>query len=73
MLVGTDGAGIGGATVTVGGMTNPPVTNTLTAGTVGAFSFAGLPAGASLTLTFDKEGFAPTTVPVQLGATTRRR
>jgi hypothetical protein len=69
VLVSADGAGIGGATVTVGGMPNPPTTNTLTAGTVGGFSFAGLPAGASLTLTFDKPGFAPTTVPVQLGAT----
>lgn len=69
VLVGSDGVGIGGATVTVGGMTNPPTTNTLTAGTVGAFSFSGLPAGASLTLTFDKSGFSPTTVPVQLGAT----
>ncbi len=70
VLVGTDGVGIGGAKVTVGGMADPPVTNTLTAGTIGAFSFAGLPAGASLTLTFDKEGYAPTTVPVQLGADT---
>ena len=69
VLVGADGAGIGGATVTVGGMPDPPNTNTLTAGTVGAFSFGGLPAGASLTLTFDKPGFAPTTVPVQLGPT----
>ncbi|MET0866368.1 MAG: carboxypeptidase-like regulatory domain-containing protein, partial [Nakamurella sp.] len=67
-LIGTDGAGIGGAVVTVGGMTNPPTTNTVTAGTVGAFSLAGLPAGASLTLTFDKPGYAPTTVPVQLAA-----
>ena len=70
VLVGTDGVGIGGAKVTVGGMTNPPVTNTLTAGTIGAFSFAGLPAGSSLTLTFDKEGYSPTTVPVQLGTAT---
>ena len=69
VLVGADGVGIGGATVTVGGMTDPPTTNTLTAGSVGAFSFAGLPAGASLTLTFDKPGFSPTTVPVQLGTT----
>jgi hypothetical protein len=66
-LTDTDGAGVGGATITVGGMANPPTTNTLTEGTVGAFTLAGLPAGAALTLTFDKPGFAPTTVPVQLG------
>jgi len=67
-LVGADGAGIGGAVVTVGGTPNPPTTNTLTAGDVGGFSLAGLPAGASLTLTFTKPGFAQTTVPVELGA-----
>lgn len=70
VLVDADGAGVGGATVAVGGMTDPPTTNTLTTGTVGAFEFSGLPAGAALTLTFDKPGFAPTTVPVQLGAVT---
>lgn len=69
-LVGADGAGIGGAVITVGGMLDPPTSNTVTAGTVGAFSLAGLPAGSSLTLTFDKPGFAQTTVPVQLGANT---
>jgi len=68
-LVDTAGNGIGGATVTVGGMANPPETGTLTAGTVGAFSLAGLPAGGSLTLTFTKAGFATTTVPIQVGGT----
>ncbi|MGS0688897.1 carboxypeptidase regulatory-like domain-containing protein [Nakamurella sp. GG22] len=68
VLVDAAGAGVGGATVAVGGMTDPPTTTTLTTGTVGAFEFSGLPAGAALTVTFDRPGFAPTTVPVQLGA-----
>ncbi|WP_420121037.1 carboxypeptidase regulatory-like domain-containing protein [Nakamurella sp.] len=68
-LVDATGAGVGGATVTVGGMANPPTTSTLTAGTVGAFTVAGLPAGGTLTLTFSKPGFADTTVPVQPGGT----
>jgi len=67
-LVDAAGNGIGGATVTVGGMTNPPQTGTLTAGTVGGFSLSGLPAGASLTLTFTKAGYATTTVPIQVGS-----
>ena len=50
------GAGVGGATVAVGGMTNPPTTNTLTAGTVGAFSSPGCPPAAALTLTFTSPG-----------------
>ena len=66
-LVDTAGAGIGGATVNVGGMANPPTTNTLTAGAVGAFSLAGLPSGGGLTLTFTHPGFAETTVPVPAG------
>ncbi|HEY7813724.1 MAG TPA: carboxypeptidase-like regulatory domain-containing protein [Nakamurella sp.] len=68
-LVDTAGNGIGGATVTVGGMANPPETGTLTAGNVGGFALAGLPAGGSLTLTFAKAGFATTTVPIQVGST----
>ena len=67
-LVDTAGNGIGGATVTVGGMTNPPETGTLTAGNVGGFALAGLPAGGSLTLTFAKAGYATTTVPIQVGS-----
>ena len=68
-LVDASGAGIGGAMVTVGGMTNPPTTSTLTDGTVGAFTVSGLPAGGALTLTFTHAGFAETTVPVQPGTT----
>lgn len=63
-LVDGNGNGVGGATVTVGGMTNPPTSSTLTAGTVGAFTVGGLPASGTLTLTFTKPGFADTTVPV---------
>lgn len=66
-LVDVAGNGVGGATVTVGGMTNPPTSSTLTAGAVGAFTIGGLPAGGTLTLTFTKPGFADTTVPVQPG------
>jgi hypothetical protein len=69
-LVDAAGVGIGGARVTVGGMTNPPTTDTLTSGTVGAFTLAGLPSGGALTLTFSHEGYAETTVPVQPGSTT---
>jgi len=66
-LVDTTGAGIGGATVNVGGMANPPTTSTLTAGAVGSFSLSGLPSGGGLTLTFTHPGFAETTVPVPAG------
>lgn len=66
-LIDAAGNGVGGATITVGGMTNPPTSSTLTAGTVGAFTVGGLPAGGTLTLTFTKPGFADTTVPVQPG------
>jgi hypothetical protein len=66
-LVDVAGNGVGGATITVGGMTNPPTSSTLTAGDVGAFTVGGLPAGGTLTLTFSKPGFADTTVPVQPG------
>jgi hypothetical protein len=69
-LVDTNGAGIGGAIVTVGGMTNPPTTSTLTDGAVGSFTLSGLSAGGGLTLTFTHPGFAEATVPVQLGGTT---
>ena len=67
-LVDAAGNGVGGAKITVGGMTDPPTSSTLTEGTVGGFTVSGLPAGGTLTLTFTKAGFADTTVPVQLGA-----
>lgn len=66
-LLDAAGNGVGGAVITVGGMTNPPTSGTLTDGTVGAFAVSGLPAGGTLTLTFTKPGFADTTVPVQPG------
>jgi hypothetical protein len=69
-LVDPTGAGIGGAIVTVGGMTNPPTTSTLTDGAVGSFTLSGLSAGGGLTLSFTHPGFAEATVPVQLGGTT---
>ena len=66
-LIDVAGNGVGGATITVGGMANPPTSSTLTAGAVGAFTVGGLPAGGSLTVTFTKPGFADTTVPVSPG------
>lgn len=68
-LVDSTGAGIGGATVTVGGTADPPTTTTLTAGTVGAFSLDGLPSPGTYTLTFTRDGYATTTVPVELTGT----
>ncbi len=67
-LVDSTGAGIGGATVTVGGMPNPTTTTTLTAGVVGGFHLTGIPSTGSFTLTFTKDGYADLTVPVPTGA-----
>lgn len=59
------GEGLGGATVTVGGLAEPVTTTTLTDGAVGGFTVAGLAPGA-YTLTFEHEGYQPQTVPVTL-------
>lgn len=84
-LLGPDGIGLGGATVTVGGVDAAdltsqsggtdtptasvvPTTTTLTDGEVGRFSIAGLAVPGEYTLTFTLEGYAPTTVPVELSA-----
>lgn len=67
-LVDSTGAGIGGATVTVGGMANPTTTTTLTAGVVGSFHLTGIPSTGSFTLTFTMPGYADLTVPVPEGA-----
>ena len=66
--VGANGAGIGGATVTVGGLASPPTTTTLTDGDVGAFSLSGLPVPGAYTVTVTADGYAPQTVPVALTA-----
>ncbi|MBN9608734.1 MAG: hypothetical protein BGO26_11650 [Actinobacteria bacterium 69-20] len=68
IAVGPNGAGVGGATVTVGGLANPPTTTTLTDGQIGAFSLSGLPVPGTYTLTVTANGFAPQTVPVTLTA-----
>jgi hypothetical protein len=65
-LVDSAGVGVGGATVTVGGMTDPPSTVTLTNGAVGTFRLTGLPTPGAYTLTFSKEGYADQTVPITL-------
>lgn len=72
-LLGPDGKGIGGATVTVGGTdstdgTAAPATTTLTSGKVGAFTLSGLAAPGTYTLTFSLDGYRPETVPITLTA-----
>nr|WP_297428700.1 carboxypeptidase regulatory-like domain-containing protein [uncultured Actinotalea sp.] len=64
-LVRPDGQGLGGATVTVGGGPTAVTATTLTTGTVGAFTVAGLEPGV-YTLTFTLPGWAPQSVPVDL-------
>jgi hypothetical protein len=76
ILLGPDGKGVGGATVTVGGTstdggatsTEAPSTTTLTSGSVGAFTLSGLVAPGSYTLTFTSDGYRPETVPITLSA-----
>jgi hypothetical protein len=80
-LLGPDGKGLGGATVTVGGAAGATAapgtsgspaapgssgTTTLTAGIVGSFAINGLAVPGSYTLTFSLDGYAPASVPVQL-------
>jgi len=68
VLTDSDGNGLGGASVTVGGAPTAMTTTTLTTGAVGYFSFNALPAPGSYTLTFSLPGHAPATVPVELAA-----
>lgn len=65
-VVGADGTGVGGATVSVGGMATPAQTTTLTTGDVGLFAISALPTPGSYTLTVTRDGYAPQTVPVVL-------
>ncbi|MCU1688835.1 MAG: hypothetical protein JWN20_763 [Jatrophihabitantaceae bacterium] len=60
------GAGLGGASVSVGGGGSNGGTTSLTAGTIGLFVLSGLPAPGSYTLTVTLPGFAPQSVPVTL-------
>jgi hypothetical protein len=66
-LVGGNHQPLGGADVTVGGANKPVHTMTLTAGAKGSFAINGLAAPGVYTLTFNLDGFAPTTVRVTLG------
>lgn len=76
-LLGPDGKGLGGASVTVGGAavqqggTGLTGTTTLTAGTVGGFAINGLAVPGSYTLTFALAGYEPASVPVTLSADSR--
>jgi len=61
------GAGLGGATVRLGGSSTASVVTTLTQGDVGSFMLTGLAAGSTHTVTVELAGFAPATVPVEVG------
>lgn len=63
------GAGLGGASVAVGGGGSTSGTTSLTSGTIGLFVLSGLPAPGSYTLTVTLPGFAPQSVPVTLSGT----
>lgn len=65
-VLGPDGSGVGGATVTVGGAPTAVSTTTVTTGDVGFFAVSGLPVPGTYTLTVTKPGLAPQTVPVTL-------
>lgn len=66
-VVGTDGHGIGGVTVTAGGTSAGTTATTLTAGDIGSFTLTGVQGSGTVTLTFSKEGYAPASVPVPMG------
>ncbi|HEU4675679.1 MAG TPA: carboxypeptidase-like regulatory domain-containing protein [Motilibacteraceae bacterium] len=70
-VLGPDGGGVGGATVTVGGAPTPVTTTTVTTGAVGFFAVSGLPVPGTYTLTVTKKGLAPQTVPVTLDGTSK--
>lgn len=70
-VLGPTGAGVGGATVTVGGAAAPVSTTTVTTGDVGFFAVSGLPVPGTYTLTVSKPGLAPQTVPVTLDGTSK--
>jgi 5-hydroxyisourate hydrolase-like protein (transthyretin family) len=65
-VVDASGAGLGGVAVTAGTGAAAATTTTLTAGSVGAFTLAGITGQGSVTLTFSKAGYATVAVPVTL-------
>jgi hypothetical protein len=71
-VVGPDGNGLGGVTVTIGGAaatsggSTTPGTTTLTAGSIGSFAINGLMVPGSYTLTFALPGYSSASVPVSL-------
>jgi hypothetical protein len=67
-VTGLNGAPVGGATVTAGGLADPPQTTTLTDGPIGTFRLEGLPVPGSYTITVSAPGYADQTVPVALAA-----
>lgn len=62
------GAGLGGATVRLGGSSTAAVVTTLTQGDVGAFQLTGLAGAGSYTVTVELAGHAAATVPVVVGS-----
>lgn len=71
-VVGPDGHGLGGATVSVGGSLGSsgtaPSATTLTAGSPGSFAINGLRVPGSYTLSVTLDGYAAASVPVSLTA-----
>lgn len=76
-VIGPDGEGLGGVTVTVGGSSPgapgalPPSTTTLTNGAKGSFAINGLAAPGSYTLTAQLAGYQSATVPITLDGRSR--
>lgn len=68
-VLGPDGTGVGGATVTVSGGAAPLVVTTLTSGDVGTFTVSGLATPGAYTLSVTAPGLAAVSVPVDLDAT----
>lgn len=71
-VIGSDGSGLGDATVTVGGAVTgsgrAPTATTLTAGSPGSFTINDLATPGDYTLTVSLAGYAPESVPVHLAA-----
>ena len=70
-LVDTEGRGLGGATVTVGGSVTPVTATTLTSGEVGAFTLTGLAVPGSYTVSFSLPGYGDQSIPLELTAGTQ--
>lgn len=70
-VLGPDGTGVGGATVTVSGGAQPLTVTTLTEKEKGDFTVSGLAASGAYTFTVAADGLATTSIPVSLDAAGR--